>query len=460
MGLRVGLVQQIPLASNNAAFLGGCPVEDRPTFGPLGRFAQALLLQCARESADLSGGRWFADPRMAEHQMVLGGGSAPQLALPIARDWAISDTTFHRTAANLTFIPVVASPGTALLVQDTWAPPNMAAVPFERDILLLAICIIFPIAMVAGVVVWVMERGHRNSMFPPGFRDGVFNAIWWSVVTVSTVGYGDSFPVRSRSKCFGLAWIMLGVLLLSLYQASIVTSMNDASQQLYLDTLTSSADDVPGLRIAVVANTASEWRLRSRGARVVSQPTLEAAASAFQTGQYDALAVDALEQAVVARDLLGGLTVRPDGLIVETTTFGMLLAADIAAAPSLVPAYRTVGECLFGEAQTSSEFQFTTYFADYVAMGFASNAARVKQRRQSSAEDATITAAATICPIVAAASILAAYGFAKRYPLDAKERLGASEYSTVRVTRETLRSMSPPIIHTAADGDDDAPLIT
>jgi voltage-gated potassium channel len=37
------------------------------------------------------------------------------------------------------------------------------------------------------------------------------DAIWYTVVTMSTVGYGDRFPVTSVGRLFGAAVIVVGV---------------------------------------------------------------------------------------------------------------------------------------------------------------------------------------------------------------------------------------------------------
>jgi voltage-gated potassium channel len=52
---------------------------------------------------------------------------------------------------------------------------------------------------------------------------GIFDAIYWSVVTVATVGYGDIVPVSRVSKFFALLIIVSGPVVLSLLTASIAS---------------------------------------------------------------------------------------------------------------------------------------------------------------------------------------------------------------------------------------------
>lgn len=52
---------------------------------------------------------------------------------------------------------------------------------------------------------------------------GLFDAIYWAVVTISTVGYGDIVPSTKVGKIFALVIILSGPILLSLITASIAS---------------------------------------------------------------------------------------------------------------------------------------------------------------------------------------------------------------------------------------------
>jgi len=45
----------------------------------------------------------------------------------------------------------------------------------------------------------------------PGHFDSIAQAIWWAVVTLTTVGYGDITPVTFGGKLLGIAIMLLGV---------------------------------------------------------------------------------------------------------------------------------------------------------------------------------------------------------------------------------------------------------
>ena len=78
-------------------------------------------------------------------------------------------------------------------------------------------------ALAVGVGVLVRFVNHRDF---PTIGDG----IWWAVVTLATVGYGDIVPHTAWGRVIGVVVIVLGVTFLSFLTAT-VTSLFVASDQ-------------------------------------------------------------------------------------------------------------------------------------------------------------------------------------------------------------------------------------
>jgi voltage-gated potassium channel len=66
------------------------------------------------------------------------------------------------------------------------------------------------------------ERGHRGANIE-NFGD----ALWWAVVTISTVGYGDRFPVTGEGRAVAGGLMLGGVALLGVVTASIASWLID-----------------------------------------------------------------------------------------------------------------------------------------------------------------------------------------------------------------------------------------
>ncbi len=78
----------------------------------------------------------------------------------------------------------------------------------------VTLCVIFSSA--AGVYYFESARGDSNI-------GSLWDGIWWAVVTMGTVGYGDKYPVTPGGRGVGFLLIFLGVGLMSLFTATIAS---------------------------------------------------------------------------------------------------------------------------------------------------------------------------------------------------------------------------------------------
>lgn len=53
------------------------------------------------------------------------------------------------------------------------------------------------------------------------------DALWWAATTVTTVGYGDHFPVTTTGRCVALMLMLVGISLVGTVTASIATWLLD-----------------------------------------------------------------------------------------------------------------------------------------------------------------------------------------------------------------------------------------
>ena len=62
------------------------------------------------------------------------------------------------------------------------------------------------------------ERGAPDANIA-GFDD----ALWWGVTTITTVGYGDQFPVTDQGRLIAVALMLTGIALLGIVTATIAS---------------------------------------------------------------------------------------------------------------------------------------------------------------------------------------------------------------------------------------------
>ena len=88
--------------------------------------------------------------------------------------------------------------------------------------LLIAITAALLVAM--GVAMWVVERPMRSlnhDSAVASLRDGVY----WAVVTMTTVGYGDKTPKTAGGRMIAILWMLVSVALISILSTSIISKM-------------------------------------------------------------------------------------------------------------------------------------------------------------------------------------------------------------------------------------------
>jgi len=65
--------------------------------------------------------------------------------------------------------------------------------------------IIVAVLLLSSLLIHIVEHGRNE-----GFTS-LFDSIWWTIVTVSTVGYGDRFPVTTAGRLIAILVMFLGV---------------------------------------------------------------------------------------------------------------------------------------------------------------------------------------------------------------------------------------------------------
>ncbi len=66
-----------------------------------------------------------------------------------------------------------------------------------------------------AAMVYLAERGNGGTI------NGYDTALWWAVTTVTTVGYGDTYPVTAEGRAFGVVLMLVGISFFSWVTANI-----------------------------------------------------------------------------------------------------------------------------------------------------------------------------------------------------------------------------------------------
>ncbi|WP_028115332.1 ion transporter [Ferrimonas senticii] len=67
----------------------------------------------------------------------------------------------------------------------------------------------------------------ENPAQPEAFSS-IFDALWWSVITLTTVGYGDIYPITAGGRFFTFMMLIIGLGIVSLPAGLIASALSEA----------------------------------------------------------------------------------------------------------------------------------------------------------------------------------------------------------------------------------------
>ncbi len=88
-----------------------------------------------------------------------------------------------------------------------------------------AISLVFVIIFVFGVSAYLFEHAQNA-----GFTS-VSDGLWWAIVTLTTVGYGDIVPQTAGGRIVGVLTMIFGIMIYSLLVANLTRYVEQKSQQ-------------------------------------------------------------------------------------------------------------------------------------------------------------------------------------------------------------------------------------
>lgn len=74
------------------------------------------------------------------------------------------------------------------------------------------------------ILLLILLFGQLITFVEPQQFSNVFEGIWWALITVSSVGYGDFVPKTALGKIVGMLLILIGALFVTAYFATMATA--------------------------------------------------------------------------------------------------------------------------------------------------------------------------------------------------------------------------------------------
>ena len=160
---------------------------------------------------------------------------------------------------------------------------------------------------------WRFERRPKIPAPDTGSSvTSLFDGIYWAVVTMTTVGYGDKTPKTRVGRSIAVLWMLASLALISLVSTTLVSSMTAAR----LESGPFAHDsDLAGKRLAAVTSSSGAEYLESQHLPYAKYANLQEALASLASGRSDAVvnSVGAL-QYVISTQFYGVIPM-PNGLL-------------------------------------------------------------------------------------------------------------------------------------------------
>jgi len=100
------------------------------------------------------------------------------------------------------------------------------ALAIAREELVLFFSVAILLFFVAAVGIYQFEHVAQPEAFA-----SVFHSLWWAVATLTTVGYGDVYPVTVGGKVFTFVVLMMGLGLVAVPSGLLAASLSQARRE-------------------------------------------------------------------------------------------------------------------------------------------------------------------------------------------------------------------------------------
>ena len=174
--------------------------------------------------------------------------------------------------------------------------------------------------LLIAVLMTVIERRNNSAHFGGRWWRSLGESVWWSVTTMTTVGYGDRVPITGLGRVLAGIWMLLAFALMSVL-AGVISSELTVNR---FRPMVQNLSELSKVRCAAVADSAGAMDGEAQGLKVRTFPTLTDALTALATDQVDAVLGDTGALNYIIRDnFKNDLVVLPEPLVVEYVCLSM-----------------------------------------------------------------------------------------------------------------------------------------
>lgn len=123
------------------------------------------------------------------------------------------------------------------------------------------------IISVSSILIYIMEANNPASPI-----NTLFDSVYWSVVTIFTVGYGDMVPVTTEGRTVAMAIIVAGIAVISFATSIVVSAFTEKLDEIKEDKLIENVSKMDNFYLICGYSPLSQqvvWQFKKKGARTL-----------------------------------------------------------------------------------------------------------------------------------------------------------------------------------------------
>lgn len=183
-------------------------------------------------------------------------------------------------------------------------------------ILFWTVCCMLGVALLMSL----LERRNNPHHFGGSIHKSFGESLWWSVTTMTTVGYGDRVPITRLGRALGGIWMLIAFALMSVLAGLIASELTVGRMRPSIQTLV----DIRHVASGAVADSAAAMDAEQQSLHPQTFPTLAAALEALNNHTVDAILGDTEALQYEVQELYPSrLFVLPQPLVIEYICLGL-----------------------------------------------------------------------------------------------------------------------------------------
>ncbi|XP_028401625.1 uncharacterized protein LOC114524674 [Dendronephthya gigantea] len=186
------------------------------------------------------------------------------------------------------------------------------------------------LSVLAGIIIWVLERSSNPTSFPLSFTKGLKEGFWWAFISASTVGYGDRRPVTIHGKSFAILWILIGYVIIQILTSLMVNSITLV--------LVKQRTQIYGARVAAIQNSTEHNKAIRQNGDVKLFKNVDEVIKALEDKVVDGALLD-MYAAATRKDLFKNGEIELNKQVEYPSGYGIVLSGRMKHSAPMIKEY-------------------------------------------------------------------------------------------------------------------------